>query len=172
MDKLSRLAVKQQKFFRLDCITRLLYLGSINEKNHDETFCGVRTMTKRLNAFRLSPELESILSDESLGESKSSVIEVLAADGLRRRMETNAKPISSKWLDRLNPDGIFRMYCAFVNATCAELGLPDKYDLPVKYRFEPTPKNSKYYCPGAETYLVLSEREFVRGDGAIVREID
>jgi len=129
-------------------------------------------MVKKLNAFRLSPDLESVLDDEAVNSSKTAAIESLVADGLKYRMLNHHRPVSKKFIERLGNDGIFRLYACFVNAVCGELRLEPKYDLPVKYRFEPTPKQSKFYVPGQETFLILSEMELVNGAGQIVRIID
>jgi|GEM_PF-2095986 len=126
---------------------------------------------RKLNAFRLDANIENILSDKVLGSSKTSVLEELLADGLKYRMMEYHKPVSRKFLDRLTADGVFRCFCEFMDAVARESGTESRYAVQGKFRLEPCPANSKFY-DGHDCYLVLSEREFVRGDGAIVREID
>jgi len=146
-----------------------LYGISMVEKSHG--FFMRCFMSKKMTGFKLWPSVDAILDDRAFGSSRTEALEGLIIDGLRYRMLGHVKPIAKKFLDSRSGNGVVCLYCNFIDAINAELGLEPKFSS-IRYRLEECPRGSKFYTEGEQGFLVLSENEELDGYGRIRRYID
>jgi hypothetical protein len=100
--------------------------------------------------------LDALIADAAAtGDTPGSPLLSVLADGLRRRMRSYPKPVSTGLLAVLTPAGVIQVYGSWLQAVRADLGLPNLDGSQPRFKLAPIPTGGGWEKQGFTDYGVI-----------------